>query len=269
MGEGLTSVIRLVHDFGMTKAINSPISPTRRLKDDGGRVSDRIADRILARIASGEWAPGQRLPGERQLAEDMAVSRVSVRAALQSLKTQGFLDAVQGGGTRVISNAACMDPSLVQLVRVNQENLADLAEIRGIIEVWAARRAAVRATPALLAELAEIMAATEDDINRGKHKTENDIRFHLAIAKASDSGIYMHVMGMFRGILQTMLDFHRYEMFPTPEDDQTILGHHRAIHEAIKAGDAEQAAAAMQTHLGWVVARYRSTQRARKAGGEA
>ncbi|MCR6631522.1 MAG: winged helix-turn-helix domain-containing protein [Magnetospirillum sp.] len=62
----------------------------------GGRISDRVADSLLARIASGEWTPGQRLPGERQLAEDMGVSRVSVRAALQSLKTQGFVDAVQG-----------------------------------------------------------------------------------------------------------------------------------------------------------------------------
>lgn len=237
----------------------------RGRKDEGGRVSDRVADRILAGIASGEWAPGKRLPGERQLAENMGVSRVSVRAALQSLKTQGFLDAVQGGGTRVISDAACMDPSLVELVRVNQQNLADLAEIRGILEVWAVRRAAANAGPAQLAELDEIMTATEADVSRGKHKTENDIRFHLAIAKASDSGIYMHVMGMFRGILQQMLDFHRYEMFPTPEDDQIILGHHRAIVQGIQARDPDGAAQAMETHLGWVVAKYRAEQ-ARKAG---
>ncbi len=228
--------------------------------DPRARVSDRVADRILARIASGEWAVGQRLPGERQLAEDMGVSRVSVRAALQTLKTQGLLDAVQGGGTRVVANAACMDASLAQLVRANHETLADLAEIRGQIEVWAARRAAENATPANLAELAEVMAATEADIAAGKHKTENDIRFHLAVAKASGSTVYMHVMGVFRGILQQMLDYHRYEMFPTPEDDQTILGHHRAIVAAITARDPDQAASAMSAHLGWVVARYRSVQ---------
>jgi len=117
--------------------------------DPRTRVSDRVADRILARIASGEWAVGQRLPGERQLAEDMGVSRVSVRAALQTLKTQGLLDAVQGGGTRVVSTAACMDASLAQLVKANHETLADLAEIRGQIEVWAARRAARDYTNAL------------------------------------------------------------------------------------------------------------------------
>ncbi|HTH15228.1 MAG TPA: winged helix-turn-helix domain-containing protein, partial [Magnetospirillum sp.] len=86
---------------------------TRR--GDLSLVSDRVADRLMARIASGEWMPGQRLPGERQLAEDMGVSRVSVRAALQALKTQGFVDAVQGGGTRVVANDRCMDPGLTEL----------------------------------------------------------------------------------------------------------------------------------------------------------
>lgn len=241
----------------------SAITPAGRRSGSSGRVSDRVADRLLARIASGEWAPGRRLPGERQLAEDMGVSRVSVRAALQTLKAQGLVDAVQGGGTRVVSNSQCMDPGLAQLVRVNQDNLADLAEIRGILEVWAVRRAAEMATPECVAELTEIMAATEDDINRGKHKTENDIRFHLSIAKASGSAIYMHVMGLFRGILHEMLDYHRYEMFSTEEDDRTILDHHRAIFEGIRGHDPQGAARAMQVHLGWVVARYRAEQQAR------
>ena len=223
------------------------------------KVSDRVADRILARIASGEWGVGQRLPGERLLAEEMGVSRVSVRAALQALKTQGFLDAVQGGGTRVISNANTMNPGLVELVRVSRANLHDLAEIRGILETWAVRRAAATASPAHLAELAEIIRAGEADVSRGKHKTENDIRFHLAIAKASGSGIYLHLMGLFRGILQQMLDYHRYELFTDPSDDATIQAHHQAIFDGIRAGDGDAAAAAMAQHLGWVLARYRET----------
>lgn len=253
----------------MSAKISEPIvtPAAKRRAGDPGRVSDRVADRLLARIASGEWAPGKRLPGERQLAEEMGVSRVSVRAALQTLKTQGLIDAVQGGGTRVVSNSQCMDPGLAQLVRVNQDNLADLAEIRASLEVWAVRRAAETATEENLAEMAEIMVATEADISRGKHKTENDIRFHLAIAKASGSAIYMHVMGLFRGILHEMLDYHRYEMFSTQEDDQTILDHHRAIFEGIRRRDAAAAARAMQTHLGWVVARYRAEQQARRLTG--
>lgn len=228
-------------------------------------MSDRVADRILARIASGEWGPGFRLPGERQLAEDMNVSRVSVRAALQSLKTQGLLDAVQGGGTRVIASTSAMDPGMLELVRVNCENLNDLAEIRAILEVWAAGRAAANRTEADLAELAAVMTATEADIAAGRHKSENDVRFHLAIAKASASGIYLHIVAVIRGVLREMVEFHRYELFATADDDQRILEQHRAVYEGIRAGDAPAAEAAMRVHLGWVLTRY-GEQHARKRG---
>ncbi|TAN56920.1 MAG: FadR family transcriptional regulator [Rhodospirillales bacterium] len=229
----------------------------------GGLVSERVADRILARIASGEWGPGHRLPGERQLAEEMGVSRVSVRAALQGLKTQGLLDAVQGGGTKVIASSAAMDPGMLELVRVNCENLNDLAEIRSILEVWAVGRAARRRTDEDVAELGAIMGATEADIAAGKHKIENDVRFHLAIAKAARSGIYLHFVAVIRGVLREMVDYHRYELFPTRDDDRKILSQHRAIFDGIKAKAPEAAQAAMQEHLGWVLERY-ATERANK-----
>jgi GntR family transcriptional regulator, transcriptional repressor for pyruvate dehydrogenase complex len=227
---------------------------------NGTRISEQVTDRILARIASGEWGPGHRLPGERQLAEEMGVSRVSIRAALQSLKTQGLLDAVQGGGTRVIASSAAMDPGILELVRVSRDNLHDLAEIRAILEGWAVRRAALNRTDADLAELSRIMAATEADIAGGAHKSENDVCFHLAIAKAAGSGIYLHIMAVIRGILHQMVDYHRYELFPSREDDQIILGQHRAILDAVKAKDAAAAEAAMGAHLGFVLARYSCQQ---------
>jgi len=223
---------------------------------NGTRVSEQVTDRILARIASGEWGPGHRLPGERQLAEEMGVSRVSIRAALQSLKTQGLLDAVQGGGTRVIASSAAMDPGMLELVRVSRDNLHDLAEIRAILEAWAVRRAAISRTPEQLDELARIIEATEADMAAGAHKSENDVCFHLAVAKASGSGIYLHIMAVIRGILHEMVDYHRYELFPSGDDDRMILGHHRAIYEAIRAGDPDAAEAAMRAHLGFVLTRY-------------
>lgn len=224
------------------------------------RVSERVADRLMAMIADGSMAPGQRLPGERQLAAQMGVSRVSIRAALQRLKTQGFLAAVQGGGTRVISAEPVMDSGLSQLVRLNRENLHDLAELRMILEEWAAGRAATQATPDDLIEMAAVLAAMAHDSGR-ERKGENDQRFHLAIAKASGSTIYMHIVGVIRDILRQSVDYHLYELFNTPAEDDQLLGHHRAIYEAIRARDAEAAAAAMRAHLSWVVASYDSARR--------
>lgn len=149
-----------------------------------------------------------------------------------------------------------MDPGLTQLVRLNQENLHDLAELRMVLEVWAARRAALNATPENITEMAGILGAMEAASDRGRRKGEEDVRFHLAIAKASGSTIYMHIVGVIRDILRQNVEHHRYEMFDTPEEDQLLLEHHRTIYQGICSRDPETAAAAMESHLTWVVRRY-------------
>ena len=65
------------------------------------RVADRVARELHAMIDSGRLRPGDRLPGERQLAAMMRVSRASLRAALGRLKEEGLITAVHGGATRV------------------------------------------------------------------------------------------------------------------------------------------------------------------------
>ena len=226
-------------------------------------VADRVAARLLDMITTGELTPGQRLPGERQLAEQMEVSRVSVRAALQKLKAQGFLTAVQGGGTRVVSSAAAMDSALTRLVQTRLDHLLDLAEMRVALESWAARRAAERATPE---QIAEIRARFDDMAAGGPGRTDAsdkgyaDVQFHFAIGKAADSPVYMHILSVIRDILLQMLAFHRYRLFMSPEDDQTVLNHHRAICDAIAAHAPDDAAAAMERHLKWVLAQYRAAR---------
>jgi DNA-binding FadR family transcriptional regulator len=225
------------------------------------RISDRVAEEIMWLIASGRFAPGERLPGERQLAEMMRASRVSVRAALQQLKAQGLLAAVQGGGTRILSSARALDQPLSRLVRLDRNNLQDLAEIRAILEVWAARRAARQATPEQITEIErrlELMARPE---RQGLVRAGDDVGFHFAIAKAAGSAVYCHVLSVVRDTLYAMLEYHRYELFETPDDDWEVYGQHRAILEAIGAGDPEAAAAAMDRHLRWVLDHYRAGQR--------
>ena len=220
------------------------------------RVADRIANELLRLITSGELAPGERLPGERQLADMMGVSRVSIRAALQQLKTQGFVTAVQGGGTRITAAADQLDSALAQLVRSNRENLHDLAEIRAKLEVWAARRAAQRATPEQRAGIDRAFVTMSAEGRPSRFKAEDDLNFHLAIAKGSGSAVYLHLMSVLGDILEQMLAFHRYSLYASPADDQRFNQQHRAIWSAIKARDGDAAAAAMEDHLNTVLSRY-------------
>ncbi len=216
------------------------------------RISDGVAKRILNRIAQGELIPGQRLPSERQLAQELDVSRVSVRTALQTLKAQGFLSSARGGGTRVVSSAGGMDDALTKMVSVKLDNLYDLAEIRIQIETWAARRAAERGNPEQIAAIGQIVSSMTKP---GVDRSSNDMDFHLAIARAASSPVYMHILTTIREILHHMVKLHHSAVFPI---DETLMHHHhRAIFEAIAQRQPHVAAETMRVHLKWLIDRYR------------
>lgn len=221
--------------------------------ENNRRVSDRVAEQILGRIGRGELVPGQRLPGERQLAEQLNVSRVSVRAALQKLKTQGFVSAVQGGGTRVVSSTGTMDDALTEMVRVKTDNLYDLVEIRIALESWAARRAAERGTAEQIGTIGRIV---ERMSSPNPNRSGDDFDFHLAIGRAAGSPVYLHILATIREILGQMVEFHHSPLFAANGQEELLLGHHRAIFQAIERRDADGAAAAMRAHLSWVLERY-------------
>lgn len=235
-----------------------------------GRISDWVAEQVLGRIARGELVPGQRLPGERQLAEQLRVSRVSVRAALQALKTQGLLTAVQGGGTRVVSSAGTMDAALTAMVRSQLDNLLDLLEIRRALETWAARRAALRANEEQRDAMRRVLAAMtagEGEVAKGRAAAAADMDFHLELARAAGSPVYLHILATIRDILDQMLAFHHSDSFAEGQE-ALMLGHHRQILEAVEARDPDAAAAAVAAHLDWVMARYGALSLARRDAAE-
>ncbi|SCA57537.1 Transcriptional regulator [Candidatus Terasakiella magnetica] len=227
-------------------------------KAKAGLLSDRVAARIMTMIADGNLSPGERLPGERQLAEKMGVSRVSVRAALQSLKAQGFLEAVQGGGTRILAAAGDMTSPLGELAKVKEQNLHDLAEIRALLEVWAARRAAERASDEQISELTNALEKQEQQKGSAaaKAKASQEFNFHYMVGKASGSAVYMHIMDVIRDIIDESIEFHQYDLFQEPAEDGLALAQHKDVLEAIKSRDGLAAKVAMRSHLSWVLDSY-------------
>ncbi len=244
---------------------NPPDNDARFQEIPRERVADRVAQELMKLIATGKLMPGERLPGERQLAEMMNVSRVSVRAALQQLKAKGFVTAVQGGGTRVIAASDDQDSALAALVRENRKNLRDFAQIRVAIEAWAARQAAENATDEQVAEIKHALDVMTDPDRPEELKAEDDVAFHMAVAKAADSVVYMHLMSGMGDILRETLDYHRYKLMATPADDRVFLQQHRKIFEAIQDGDGEAAAQAMTVHVKRALAAYSDPQELERA----
>ena len=150
--------------------------------------SDRLAVRLLTLIASGRLEPGAGLPPERQLAESMAVSRVCVRTALDRLKNEGYLLAVQGSGTRVARNSET--DSLARLLGAHAANRQDLAEICGYLDLWALKRAVIQGSAEQIEHMAQLLEAGAP----AGWAAEHEVRLRLALADASHSPIFKSLM---------------------------------------------------------------------------
>ena len=200
--------------------------------------------RLLATIRLGVLAPGDSLPPERELAAKLGVSRDTVRDAIKSLADAGYLVSRRGryGGTFLADELPA--PSEDE-VGVSHDEVDDALRLREILEVGAARMAATRDLTVadregLRARLAELRAASPEDYRR------LDSRLHLAIAEAAGSPSLVPLVAENRMRVNALLD--RIPLL------QRNISHsdaqHEAIVSAILAGDPEEAAAAMLTHVG-------------------
>ncbi|WP_298434875.1 FadR/GntR family transcriptional regulator [Geobacter sp.] len=214
------------------------------------KISTQIAEQIRSSILAGEFAPGQKLPPERELAEMFGVSRPSVREALNLLSAAGFVESYQGGGTVVKSLVeSASGPTLSELIKGESERALDVIEVRKCMEAWTAYYAAQRALPEDLRKLEAIVAGMEENL-RGMSSSEDlDANFHIVIARATHNIVWLHLM---QTIFDAMQEFQQgvwRAVYLTEEDHRILYEHHKAIFEAVRDRSPERARDAMLTHL--------------------
>ena len=214
------------------------------------KISAQIAEQIRSSIMSGEFAPGDRLPPERELAEMFGVSRPSVREALNILAASGLVEAYQGGGTIVKSlMESSSGNSLTDMIRLEQARALDVIEVRKCMESWTAYYAAQRALPEDLRKLEEIVDAMEGNLTGMKPSEDLDANFHIVIAKATHNIVWLHMM---QSIFDAMKEFQQSvwrAVYLTDDDHRILYGHHRRIFEGIRDRDPERAREMMMEHL--------------------
>lgn len=214
------------------------------------KVSSQIAEQIRASILAGEFAPGDKLPPERELADMFGVSRPSVREALNMLASSGLVMSYQGGGTVVLSlvETTAGNP-LSELIRSQQERALDVIEVRKGMESWTAYYAAQRALPDDLRRMEEIVNGMERNLVSMMPSEDLDANFHILIARATHNIVWLHLM---QNIFDAMKEFQQSvwrAVYLTGEDHQLLFRHHRKIFETIRSRDPEAARAAMAEHL--------------------
>jgi DNA-binding FadR family transcriptional regulator len=222
--------------------------------DDGRTTSERIAALIREQINLGALRPGDRMPAERALAEQLGVARSVVREALKELRAQGFLASGRGRQGTIVATPrdASIGRRLGELLESGAAPLVDLYELRMGLEVQAAALAAWRRIPDDIAALDNILAAMEATPDK-RRSAELDAAFHGAVAQAAHNVFYLHVTAELVGLLQenipTILDV----LYADASSSNQLLIQHQAITTAIRNRDVEGARRTMTVHLGWVV----------------
>lgn len=216
------------------------------------KVSAQIADQIRASILSGDFAPGDKLPPERELVKMFGVSRPSVREALNILESAGMVSTYRGGGTVVMSlvEASAGHP-LRELIRVDKGRAMEVIEVRRCMESWTTFHAAQRALPADIRSMEEMIDRMGRNLEEKHPSEELDAHFHVVIARATHNILLMHLM---QNLFDAMREFQQSvwrAVHLTADDHRLLLEHHINIFEAIKARDAAAAREAMVEHLGF------------------
>ncbi|HEV7665798.1 MAG TPA: FadR/GntR family transcriptional regulator [Chloroflexota bacterium] len=217
------------------------IEPVKR-----SRIYEHIVEQIHALIREGRWAPGDQIPPERELAERFQVSRTSVREALRALEMQGIIESKQGGGTFVrTADTEALVPPLAAAILRGQREMAEVLEVRELIEPGIARLAAARASDELVAELESLLERQRQCIEAGRPFIDEDTAFHYTLARAADN----HILLRLHNVILDVLRESRQSYLHVADRPQTSLRGHEAILSAVRAHNPEGAYNASLAHI--------------------
>ncbi len=204
---------------------------------------DIALEQIRQRIDAGHWPLGQRLPPEPELAELLGMSRNTVREAVRVLTFSGVLEVRQGDGTL----RARLRRSAGNHAGAGAQRGAALLEARGMIEIEAARLAAVRRDDSDLSALREHLDASRQRYGSAdlQDYIEHDVRFHQRMVDAAHNPVLSELYRYFSQVIRTSLE----RTMADPQRAQPCFELHQQLLDAIERGDPDAAAAANRALL--------------------
>ncbi len=211
------------------------------------KVFEQITEQIEQQILRGELQSGDRLPTERELAEQFHASRTAVREAMKILSQKGLLEMRPGRGTIVINGTPqALRDSLGLMLRVAQPDGArELVEVREILEPGIAALAATRATIGDIALLQEAVETMDTHLSNADAFIAADNCFHQVLARAAQNFLILTLMDP----VMELLSEQRKQIFSVEGGPQRGQTHHKQLLNAIIRHDSESARQAMIAHL--------------------
>jgi GntR family transcriptional repressor for pyruvate dehydrogenase complex len=203
-------------------------------------------EQLISRVVKGNWKPGDRIPPERDLCQQLGIARTSLREALKAMELIGLLDSRVGDGTFVCPRSEFLSrPLLWAFTGSDHNELQDIMEARTIIEENLAGLAAERGSREAIAEIGKAVQMMRDSIARGDSILEADVAFHLAISSAAQNDVLHNAAQLLRNLLRQWIYFN----LALPGVSAIALKHHHTVYRAILQRKPAMARRAMRTHL--------------------
>ena len=212
---------------------------------------DKIIKQIRGLITSGQLKSGDKLPSERKLADKLGVGRTAIRDAIRKLEFYGILKTLPQSGTVVAGiGLTALEGLITDVLKLEKSDFTSLVETRVILETHAAKLAAERRTDEDIEEIKKAIKAYEIKIKNKENAVEEDLMFHLKIAKASKNAVLKSLMLIITpDIVKNFIAFKVCD----GETELKALKEHQKILEAIIKQDGKKASLLMGEHLNDVV----------------
>ncbi|KXS43517.1 MULTISPECIES: FadR/GntR family transcriptional regulator [unclassified Candidatus Frackibacter] len=214
------------------------------------RIYQQIVEQIRELIADGTLSPGDKLMSERAMAEELNVSRASIREAFSVLEMLGLIESRPGEGTFIkeVKEEMVLEP-LALILASDVDNIFELIETRKILEVESAALAAKRATEDDLENIKQVIDEMKEAINQGKLGDQADAKFHFAVAKATHNQMFVRVMYTISDLLIQAIGESRKQLFKLKDNNETLYEQHKQVYEEIVNNNPQKAREAMYHHL--------------------
>lgn len=217
------------------------------------RMSDQVFEQLKDLIFRGHLKPGERLMTERELAQNLGVSRPTVREAINKLVAMHLLEHRQGQGTFVNPPNVSVDKNpLAAVINGQDAGLMDLLEVRMGLECNSVALAAQRATEEDIREIEKSVRDMAAALREGNLGSDADITFHMAIAYATKNIVQIHIMKSLYDLLFYGIRENLQHLYTEPINLEKILQQHTDILNAIRQRKSDEAYAAMKRHIAFV-----------------
>jgi GntR family transcriptional repressor for pyruvate dehydrogenase complex len=216
-------------------------------KSDHRKAQNSIIFKIRELINFKNLEPGDKLPSERMLSEKFGVSRSNVRDAIQRLEFYGLLKSIPQSGTFVANiGVIAMNGIIDDILRLEAPDFKSLVETRILLELKTARLASLRRTDTDLIQMKDALEAYSEKVLKGEDSVQEDLLFHLAIAKASGNSTLNTLMLMITPEIITNFEKHHVCDKRTA---MSAIEEHSDILNAIKNKNPKEAKEKVKVHF--------------------